>query len=213
MDGSRHWRTVYDFWFPPGLAAASPETHRAMFQRWFAGNANGSLAPFRPLLQSARDGQLESWLTTPRGRLSLIILLDQFPRGLFGGTAEAYAFDPIALRVAEEGLYNGQYRALAQPWEKAFFLMPLAHAEGRDHRERLARVVAMAAALARHAPKVLQPLYAFSAGQACGHLEVIAQFGRFPHRNAILGRASTAEEEQYLRADAFVQQRRTAKAH
>jgi uncharacterized protein (DUF924 family) len=202
MDGSHHWRTVYDFWFPPGLASAALETHRAMFQRWFSG-ANDSLAPFRPLLEAARNGELESWLVTPRGRLSLIILLDQFPRGLFAGTAEAYAFDPIALRVAEEGLRNGQYRALTQPWEKAFFLMPLAHAEGRDHRDRLARVVATAAALARHAPEALQPLYAFSAGQACGHLEVIARFGRFPHRNAILGRASTAEEERYLRASAF----------
>lgn len=211
MDGPCHWRLVYDFWFPPGLAAATLETHRAMFQRWFAGGVDGSLAPFRPLLQAAKDGLLESWLATPRGRLSLIILLDQFPRGLFAGTAEAYAFDPIALRVAEEGLHNGQYRALTHPWEKAFFLMPLAHAEGRDHRERLARVVAMAATLTRHAPEALQPLYAFSAGQACGHLEVIARFGRFPHRNAILGRASTADEERYLRASAFVLQQ--PKAH
>jgi uncharacterized protein (DUF924 family) len=213
MGDSRHWRTVDDFWFPPGLAAASLETHRAMFQRWFGGDANGSLAPFRPVLRAARRGELESWLATPRGRLSLIILLDQFPRGLFAGTAEAYAFDPIALRVAEEGLRNGQYRALVRPWEKAFFLMPLAHTEGRDHRQRLARVVAMAATLARHAPAALQPLYAFSAGQACGHLEVIARFGRFPHRNAILGRASTAEEERYLRANAFVQQQRPPKTH
>jgi uncharacterized protein (DUF924 family) len=211
MAESRHWRTVYDFWFPPGLAVAPLETHRAMFRRWFGGGAN--LAPFAPLLQSARDGQLESWLATPRGRLSLIILLDQFPRALFAGTPAAYGFDPIALRIADEGIRNGQYRALTRPWEKAFFLMPLAHTEGKDHRERLARVIAMAARLARQAPQALQPLYAFSAGQACGHLEVITRFGRFPHRNPILGRASTPEEEIYLRAGAFAHQRHPPTAH
>lgn len=210
---ARHWRTVYDFWFPAGLASAPLEAHRRLFQWWFAGGASASLPTFAPLLRLAADGHLETWLATPRGRLSLIILLDQFPRALFAGTAEAYAYDPVALRVAEEGIRNGQYRALTRPWEKAFFLMPLAHAEGNDHRERLGRVVTMAAKLAREAPAALQPLYEFSAGQACGHLEVVTRFGRFPHRNPILGRTSTPEEEIYLRAGAFVHQRHPPKAH
>jgi uncharacterized protein (DUF924 family) len=86
--------------------------------------------------------------------------------------------------------------------------MPLVHAEGPDHRERLERVVAMAETIAREAPERLRPLYQFSAAQGRGHLDVISRFGRFPHRNAILGRASTPEEAEYLEQGDFVHKRR-----
>ena len=86
--------------------------------------------------------------------------------------------------------------------------MPLGHAEGPDHQARLERVAAMADAIALAAPEHLQPLYRFSAGQARGHLEVIARFGRFPHRNPILGRASTPDEVAYLEKGEFVHMRR-----
>jgi uncharacterized protein (DUF924 family) len=142
------------------------------------------------------------------GRLSLIVVLDQFPRGLFAGAPEAYASDPAALRAAaEEGLRNGHYDALTRPWETIFFALPLAHAEGPDHRERLERVVALAERVALEAPSRLRPLYRFSADQARGHLEVISRFGRFPHRNRILGRVSTPEEEAYLAKGDFVHTR------
>ena len=160
------------------------------------------------MVEAARAGRLGHWLATPLGRLALIVVLDQFPRGLFAGTPAAYASDPDALRLAEEGLRNGHYDALATAWEKTFFSMPLAHAEGPDHRERLERVVALADRVAEDAPERLRPLYRFSAGQARGHLEVIARFGRFPHRNPILGRTSTPEEEAYLAQGDFVHTRR-----
>jgi uncharacterized protein (DUF924 family) len=150
---------------------------------------------------------LDHWLATPLGCLSLIVVLDQFPRGLFAGTPEAYASDPDALRIAEEGLRNGQYDALAKPWEKTFFFIPLGHAEGPGHRERLGRVVAMTERIALEAPERLRPLYQHSAGQARSHLEVIARFGRFPHRNPILGRPSTPEEQAYLDKGDFVHTR------
>jgi uncharacterized protein (DUF924 family) len=136
--------------------------------------------------------------------LSLIVVLDQFPRGLFAGTPEAYAYDPAALRIAEEGLRNGHYDSLAKPWEKTFFFMPLVHAEGPGHRERLERVLAMTEGIALEAPKRLRLLYRHSVNQVRGHLDVISRFGRFPHRNPILGRPSTREEQSYLDKGDFV---------
>jgi uncharacterized protein (DUF924 family) len=175
-----------------------------MFVWWFGGGSNPELPLFASTVQTARTGHLDDWLATPLGRLSLIIVLDQFPRSLFAATPEAYVSDPDALRIAEEGLRNGHYDALTRPWEKTFFFMPLGHAEGPDHRERLERVVALAERITLEAPERLQPLYRHSAGQARGHLEVIARFGRFPHRNPILGRPSTPEEQVYLDKGDFV---------
>jgi uncharacterized protein (DUF924 family) len=88
-----------------------------------------------------------------------------------------------------------------------FFFMPLAHTEGPDHRERLERVVAMAEIVALEAPERLKPLYDFSVGQARGHFEVVSRFGRFPHRNPIVGRVSTPEEMAYLEKGDFVHRR------
>ena len=207
MHEVEEWRRLYDFWFPPGLEQAGPDIHHRMFLRWFGGGANPEMPPYAPLLDAARAGRLDHWRATPRGRLSLVVLLDQFPRGLLAGTPGAYALDPEALRIAEEGLRNGQYDALAWPWERTFLLLPLGHAEGPDHRERLERVVALAEGIALAAPPPLQPLYRHSASQARGHLEVIARFGRFPHRNAALGRVSTPEEAAYLERGDFVHHR------
>ena len=212
MDEAEDWRAVYGFWFPPGLDDADLETHGRMFGWWFGGGATAELPPFAPVVEAARAGRLDHWLATPLGRLSLIVVLDQFPRGLFAGTPEAYAADPDALRIAGEGLRNGHYDALAKPWERTFFFMPLGHAEGADHLERLGRVATMAETIAREAPQRLQPLYRHSASQARGHLEVIARFGRFPHRNPVLGRVSTPEEVAYLERGDFVHTRRPPKA-
>jgi uncharacterized protein (DUF924 family) len=202
------WQAVHEFWFPPGLERAPPEEHRDMILRWFGGGMDAALPRFAPLLDAARAGRLEAWKNAARSRLSLILILDQFPRGLFAGTAEAYARDAEALRTAEEGIRAGQYDALDWPWEKLFFYLPLIHAEGPDHLARLDRVVAMADDLARAVAAPLRPLYEFSAGQARGHREVIARFGRFPHRNPFLGRESTPEEAAYLAQGDFVHRRR-----
>lgn len=208
MAGFQDWHGVHDFWFPPGLDAADEEAHRRMFRWWFGGGGNAELPRFAPLVEAARAGRLDHWLAAPPGRLSLILVLDQFPRGLWAGTPAAYANDPDALRIAEEGVGKGDYDALASPWEKTFALMPLAHTEGPDHRERLERVVAMTEAVAREAPGRLRPLYRISIGQARGHLDVVSRFGRFPHRNPVLGRISTPEEVAYLEKGDYVHNRR-----
>ena len=204
---TQDWRSVHGFWFPPGLDADA-ETHRRMFDWWFGGGSNAALPRFAPVLEAARAGRLDRWRATPLGRLSLLIVLDQFPRGLFAGTPDAYASDPDALRIAEEGLRNGHHAALATPWEKMFSLMPLVHAEGPNHRERLERVVASSETMAREAPEHLRPLYQFCVGQARGHLDVVSRFGRFPHRNPILRRPSTPEEAAYVDKGEFVHKRR-----
>jgi uncharacterized protein (DUF924 family) len=204
MNRVPEWQVVYDFWFPPGLAGADTQAHGRHFGRWFGGNSDAEVPPFAPLVPLAASRGLDAWLAEPRGRLSLILVLDQFPRSLFAGTPGAYAYDPIALRLAEAGLRNGQYDALMHPWEKTFFLLPLAHAEGPDHVERLRRVVALAEAIARDCPPHLREIYKYSANQARDHLAVVTRFGRFPHRNVVLERASTPAEAAYLAEGDFV---------
>lgn len=206
-DGRADWPAVYEFWFPPGLEEAGAEVHRAMFTRWFRGGTRAELPRFASLVARARSGSLDGWLAHARARLALILLLDQFTRGLFADTPEAYAADPLALRIAQEGIRNGHYDQLARPWEKTFFVLPLAHAEGPDHLARLDLVVMLTLELARAAPPDLRPLYAFSAGQARAHRELITRFGRYPHRNSVLGRPSTDEELGYLAAGEFVHDR------
>jgi uncharacterized protein (DUF924 family) len=201
------WRQVIETWFPPGLDRADAATHARMFERWFGGAPEAMPTRFAPLADAALSGRLDHWGTTPLGRLALILLLDQAPRAFHAGTPLAHAGDQDALRIVEEGLHDGQYDALEHPWEKTFFFLPLAHAEGPDHRERLIRVAAMAEAVAWTAPDHLRPLYLHSAGQARGHLAVIARFGRYPHRNALLGRRSTPEEEAWLAEGELVHRR------
>jgi uncharacterized protein (DUF924 family) len=209
---SEDWRTVYDFWFPPGLDLVDLETHHRIVDRWFAGGANAELPPFAHLVEAAASGELNRWLATPLGSLCLIIVLDQFPRGLFAGTGKAFVFDPLALAVAEEGLRNGHYDALVHSWEKVFFALPLIHAEGPDHLDRADRSVALAQRRVAEGPPNLRSLREFGLSQTRGHRDVIARFGRHPHRNAILARESTAEEAVYIEQGDFVHNRRPSLA-
>ncbi|MBJ6126265.1 DUF924 family protein [Microvirga splendida] len=201
------WQKIYDFWFPIDLTGADVAAHWQMLAWWMRGGANTDLARFAPALRAARAGQLDHWLETPRGRLCLIIVLDQFPRGLFAGSAEAYASDRAALDIAEDGFQNGHYDALESPYERFFHLLPLAHAEGPDHLERMRRIVAISEQALEEAPEHLKPVWQYSLSQAEGNLDVIARFGRFPHRNPVLGRASTREELAYLAKGDFVHMR------
>jgi uncharacterized protein (DUF924 family) len=194
---------ILAFWFPPGLDA-DEATHRLQFQWWFGGGANEAiLERYRPVLEAACRGEL-LWATTPRGRLALIIVLDQFSRTVWQGTPQAFAQDSAAQQLTLEGLKRGHYAELATVWEKTFFLLPLGHAE---EQALLDRCVALCEALAREAPAHLQRLYSFSASQARGHRDVVARFGRQPHRNAVLGRTSTEEELAYLAAGELVHRR------
>jgi uncharacterized protein (DUF924 family) len=192
------WRDVHAFWFPPGLEQADAAAHLRMFDWWLRGGSNAELPRFLPLVQQALLGGLDHWAETATGRLALILVLDQFPRGLFGGTPNAYLGDRQALRLSEESLRNGHCDELTTPWENIFMLMPLVHAEGPGHAARARRAMDLARLSVEMAPARLLPIYRASLLKGEEHRDVIARFGRFPHRNGILGRPSTPEEMDYL---------------
>jgi uncharacterized protein (DUF924 family) len=194
-------RKVRDFWFGKTPLAAEQLPRRV--DLWF-----GSKSPelrqkvdealrdrFQPLVESALAGELAQWADGPRRRLSLILLLDQFPRNIFRGTPRAFAGDEQALSLALTGMQSVADAAL-NPVERIFFYMPLQHAESLEVQEES---VAAYKRLLVEAPEVIREVFQGCLGYAERHREVIRQFGRFPHRNAMLGRTSTPEEEAYLR--------------
>jgi uncharacterized protein (DUF924 family) len=201
------WHPVYDLWFPPELAAIDLDGYRRISDRWFDGSTNASLLPFEPLVEAAMRGELDQWLASPRGRLSLILVLDQFPRGLWAGTRRAFEYDLQALAIAKEGLQNGQYDALEYSWEKVFFTLPLIHAEGPDQLERAEQMIALTKARLDLGPMHLRPAREAGLTRAYQNRDVIARFGRHPHRNAVLGRASTPEEVAYIELGDFPHKR------
>ena len=129
-------------------------------------------------------GELGRWRETPLAALALILVLDQFPRNMFRGTARAFSSDPPALAAARKMTEKGFDRLLT-PAERTFAYLPFQHAEDL--------------AAQRRALELCGALDAGVFGYAKRHYEIIARFGRFPHRNSILGRESTAEELEFLR--------------
>ena len=123
----------------------------------------------------------------------------------------AFAQDPKSVALVREGLGNGHYDALEQPWEKTFCIIPLGHCEGPDHLERLDLAVALARKVLEEAPAHLKPFYVFNAEQSVLQRKVIETFGRHPHRNRILGRESTPEEIAYLERGVFPHRREIPK--
>jgi uncharacterized protein (DUF924 family) len=195
---------ILRFWFPPGLDA-DEETHLRRCEWWFRGGADDPIVrSFTHVLEAAEAGELDHWAEDARSRLALIIVLDQFSRSVYRDSARAYAQDAKALALALEGMDNGHYNQISTPWERAFFLLPLAHSEHLVLHERL---VALCEAKVAEVPEKLRRIYAFSVSQARGHRDVIARFGRHPHRNAALGRISSEEERAYIETGEFVHQR------
>src|SRR5690625_2318841 len=123
----QEWRDVLAFWFPEGRALeVDADRHdEQWFWRMRGGADEEIIARFSDLTTRAATGELDHWASEPEGRLALIILLDQFPRSLWRGTPRAFAQDPAALSLTREGLSNGHYAALATPWFKVVFGLPL----------------------------------------------------------------------------------------
>jgi uncharacterized protein (DUF924 family) len=149
---------------------------------------------FGPAIARAASGDLDAWKASPRGRLALVILLDQFSRNAMRDTPLAFAQDARALAVALEALDAGEDAALL-PLERVFLYMPLQHAEDRAAQ---ARGVALFEKLAAEAPPSLSEYMRGSLGYARAHHAIVDRFGRFPHRNLVLGRATTPEEGEFL---------------
>jgi uncharacterized protein (DUF924 family) len=150
---------------------------------------------FGALVERAARGELASWADGPRRRLSLILLLDQFPRNMFRGTARAFATDAQALALTLSGMQSAADAAL-ETVERIFFYMPLQHAESREVQEES---VAAYRRLLTEAPPELQQHFESALRSAENHHSIIERFARFPYRNQVLGRVSTPEERDWLR--------------
>jgi uncharacterized protein (DUF924 family) len=195
---------VLAFWFPENGHEADPETHRAFWRHRMRGGVDDDIrARFTELTEAAARGLLDHWADTPRGRLALVIALDQFPRSVWRDAPRAFAQDIQAARLVLEALENGHYEALPSVWEKAFCLVALVHCEGPQHLSRVERAEALAQGLVEEAPEHLRVNYRIFEDQQRLAREVIAAYGRHPHRNAVLGRLSTIAEEAYIAAGSF----------
>jgi uncharacterized protein (DUF924 family) len=202
-------RRVREFWF--GRLPLDREALAERMRLWFAGEEAGAgarqfdaaiRAEFGARIEAALRGELAAWADGPRRRLSLIILLDQFPRNIYRGRARAYAGDEQALALALSGMQSGADAAL-DPVERIFFYMPLQHSESPEVQEES---IAAYRRLLGEAPQMLHGFFEETLKSAELHAALIRRFGRFPHRNRALHRASTTEEGAYLReSDGFGQ--------
>jgi uncharacterized protein (DUF924 family) len=188
---------ILEFWFAPRAEEPGADTAGASRVAptrafWFVKDERFDAEireRFGAALAAGIAGAFGEWCVTPHGSLARVVLLDQFARNAFRGTPDAFAGDARALATAEDAVARGFDRAL-EPCERWFLYMPFEHSEALAQQERaveLFRALAAETGLADPLP------------WAERHRDVIRRFGRFPHRNAILGRASTPEEIAFLR--------------
>ena len=144
---------------------------------------------FLATYEAAAAGRLSGWEATPDGALALLLVLDQFPRNMFRGQARIYAADPLARAVAERAIARG-FDQRTPPAERRFFYLPFMHSEDLADQERCL-------ALSRAFEDDEFAKYAEQ------HAGIVRRFGRFPHRNAMLGRTITPEEQEFLDAGGF----------
>jgi uncharacterized protein (DUF924 family) len=188
------------FWFGPKPHSTAQVAQR--MRMWFGDASAPELKPqtdeligerFAALMAQGARGALSDWESSPRRRLALILLLDQFPRHVHRGTPGACAQDDKALALAVSGLQFGADGAL-DPLERIFFYMPLMHAESLDVQEES---LAAYRRLLDEAPPELRSHFESALQAAQQHRDLIARFGRFPHRNRVLGRADTQAEREW----------------
>src|SRR6187431_176824 len=191
---------VLEFWFGRGPWDAARLAERSAF--WFGGDDPAATAghdaavreKLEPLLELAARGEFASWATSPRRRLALIILFDQVPRNAYRGTAAAFAFDREALALTVEGMQLAADAAL-DPIERVFFYLPLEHAESVEVQDAAVEAFGR---LVSEAPPELRGYCEYCGKFSQQHRDIIAKFGRFPHRNRILDRESTPAELEWL---------------
>lgn len=182
------------FWFS---ADCENPDWTADHRRWYAGGESFDkliCERFGGLVERALDGELDSWASSPASAMALIILLDQFTRNIFRSSARAFAGDPQARAVVTAMLEQGFDHQLSYK-ERSFAYMPLEHSESLQDQNHC---VALFEALLTEVPQAYKANIRNSLEFAVRHRDIIAQFGRFPHRNALLGRVASAEEVSYL---------------
>jgi uncharacterized protein (DUF924 family) len=193
--------TILDYWFKGLDDRTEVDLELPHVKRWFSGDK----ATDREIrerfeadhLQAAR-GEYKAWENTPRGRLALVILLDQFPRNLYRNSPKAFATDPMALDLCSRSMEDGFDELLALI-ERTFLYMPLMHAESVEMQEKSKQQLSLLVELAKERSPMNVGYFTYSHEFAVKHAVIIERFGRFPHRNAILGRLSTPEEVEFLK--------------
>jgi uncharacterized protein (DUF924 family) len=177
---------VLDFWFGRADSPARGLARKAWFVK--SDDFDREIRErFARLWETASSGGLKSWQSTPLAALALVVVLDQFPRNIFRGTPRAFVSDELALATARE-MIERRFDRVLRPIERAFVYLPFQHAEN---------LAAQASSLRMY--EELASLGVDHRDFACRHRDIIARFGRFPHRNEILGRASTPEEIEFLK--------------
>ncbi len=187
--------TLLEFWFGELTGGFADDAHRS---RWFAGGEafdQECRVAFGSLAARAADGELGDWLGEPRSCLAFILLCDQIPRNIHRGQALAFATDGPALNASRAGIGAGLDRQLAFD-ERCFFYLPFEHSENLVDQHTC---VGLFTALRDETPEGQRHLTGSYLRFAQQHRDIIQRFGRFPHRNAVLGRTSTPEELDYLK--------------
>ena len=188
--------TIRGYWFGTALEDAAV-TGRGRAALWWSKNPevdNQIRRRFEDCVIKAGSGGLDQWASNPQDRLALILLTDQFPRSIYRDSARAFAFDTKALSLACDGIDAG-FDVSLRPLEKVFFYLPLEHSESLADQQRSVRLFQK---LFDEAGPDQKPTFAEYLDFAVRHRDIINRFGRFPHRNAALGRISTPEELSFL---------------
>jgi uncharacterized protein (DUF924 family) len=189
---------ILSFWFKE-QELTGPQIDRRM-DIWFGEDRvfdHEIEKDFSDEIEKASAGKLDHWADEPHGRLALILLIDQFRRNIYRGTLKAFSHDKVALKLCVEGAMEKKDKGLT-PIQRVFFYMPLQHAESRKVQ---AKSVKLYERLAESVSPTLQETFLTVAQFAELHKDIIDQFGRFPHRNSLLGRENTPEEDEYLAGD------------
>lgn len=188
-------QAVLDFWFGSWDDPLGYDLQRMPF--WFGSGTthDGEVRErFGEMPERATRGELDTWRDTTCGTLALVVVLDQFSRHVYRGIPSAFAQDAAARDICLSAMSAGTDIAL-RPIERVFFYLPLEHAEDRDLQRRSVQAYR---ALVASLPVERQAEYETFVDYAVRHADVIERFGRFPHRNAVLGRASSNDELTFL---------------
>jgi len=194
-DGIETPKSILEYWFGSTTDDAVVAAGRS--DLWWSKNLavdDAIRQRFESLIRQAASGELNAWVSEPKGPLALILLTDQFPRNIYRDSAAAFAFDAKALAWCLEGITGGVDLTL-RPIERVFFYLPLEHAESLRRQEQSVNLFQQLCDIVSADQKsAFESFLHF----AVRHRDIIARFGRFPHRNKILGRLSTPEELAFL---------------